>query len=1091
MIQKKLFYTLLMLSMVLTFVIPFGTRSVLAEEDEEYDWSEGAIQVDDPDSLHPDLSSIVVAFNISGNQPGEQIVISGARVPPTTVVNGATYLMPVNDSISFEGIPGKAIRIGAGDTHDDALDNAEVSKTGQGMTKGVGQKDINFFITVGNRDNLLEGIKEARVNEDGTASWGDISVQADAAITQASADFPTVGSVFYGKSVVTYDWVSYEGNFAYKCKAKATSGWLAKNVTSGAVNIFCISGNSKKVPGTGSVLDYKTVITYANQETGKVKGYTTYYPRNNTRGFSVDETQIMRNDFSSSVVPPKGRITLRKTSTVPEVVNGNSYYSLTGAKFELKDSKGKVVHRFITDGEGRTDVYEGKPGDYTLTEVTAPKGYEKLTDPLSISISAGKKKTQTVSNKPIPGKVELKKISANHSISKGNSCYSLAGAEYEVYDKNKKAVAKLFTNSEGNTGEAEVWAGTYTVKETKASKGYGLDKTVYTVKVEPGKTATFTSKEPPQNNPVDILAGKIDKETTKAYKQNGATFEGAEFEVKLYPAESVIGEAARTWIFKTDKDGRTALTNPSEYFVSGDDFYYATDGKTPVFPLGTYTIRETKAPKGYLVNDKVETVQVTGTDSGAETVKTYSAPRVPEQVMRYNLDFVKTEDGTQNRMANVPFLLTCTTTSESHVIVTDENGQFNSASLDWTKNTNKNDEAYDTKTGEIDDSKLSADYGFWFGIDEQGNRSKAYADAKGPIVYGEYTLTELASEANAGKVLLKDIKLAFSKPRDGFEVRMGTLTNDWEEPEIKTTATDGVSENHVGIPDSMTIIDKITYHSLQKGKKYTVKGSLMDKASNEPVLIEGKKIEASKTFVAENADGFVELEFIFPAFALIGKSVVAFETLIKDGEEIAFHEDIEDENQTVRYPKIETSLTRSDGRKVFFPAEDVELVDTVKYENLVPGKIYIMEGILMDKENKIANLLEKPLKVKGEEVRASAEFTPERESGEVEITFTFDASELAGKELVAFETCYGIKGEVKGNNEKPGNDEEKPSDLEKVKVAEHKDINDMAQTVKIVEDEKLVTPVNTGDDTSMWAYVGLLLSSAAAAVYMARKRRIN
>ena len=144
--------------------------------------------------------------------------------------------------------------------------------------------------------------------------------------------------------------------------------------------------------------------------------------------------------------------------------------------------------------------------------------------------------------------------------------------------------------------------------------------------------------------------------------------------------------------------------------------------------------------------------------------------------------------------------------------------------------------------------------------------------------------------------------------------------------------------------------------------------------------------------------------FTFDATGLEGKSVVVFETLFQGETEIAGHEDIEDEGQTVNFvekPKIGTTAT-VDGQHTAEPTGEITIVDVVAYSGLTPGETYKMSGVLMDKATG------EPLLV-GEEqaqVTAEVEFTPESSDGTVELTYTLDAGSLAGTSIVVFETLY-------------------------------------------------------------------------------------
>ena len=107
-----------------------------------------------------------------------------------------------------------------------------------------------------------------------------------------------------------------------------------------------------------------------------------------------------------------------------------------------------------------------------------------------------------------PGKVTMKKAGNNAAVTKGNGCYSMEGAEYTVYDSSNKAVGKLTVKANGESNTIELPEGKYTAKETKAPKGYALDKTVHKLDVESEKTTTFTAKEEPIMDVIKLLLTK-------------------------------------------------------------------------------------------------------------------------------------------------------------------------------------------------------------------------------------------------------------------------------------------------------------------------------------------------------------------------------------------------------------------------------------------------------------------------------------------------------------------------------------------------------------------------------------------------------
>lgn len=143
---------------------------------------------------------------------------------------------------------------------------------------------------------------------------------------------------------------------------------------------------------------------------------------------------------------------------------------------------------------------------------------------------------------------------------------------------------------------------------------------------------------------------------------------------------------------------------------------------------------------------------------------------------------------------------------------------------------------------------------------------------------------------------------------DGIKVAShGDLTDQdqtiWH-PEIKTTAKDSKSGNHEAYRDKkVSIVDTVSYHNLVVGKKYTVKGVLMDKGTGKPVRDGLSAVTSEKTFTAEKKDGTVELQFTFDAERLHGDDVVVFEDLIHNGITVTSHADLSDKNQTVHFPK--------------------------------------------------------------------------------------------------------------------------------------------------------------------------------------------
>ena len=815
------------------------------------------------------------------------------------------------------------------------------------------------------------------------------------------------------------------------------------------------------------------------------------------------------------------------------------------------------------------------------------------------------------------GNATLQKSSTNTSITDGNGNYSIAGATYGVFsDKDcTNQLATLTTDNNGNTETVEVKAGIVYIKELSAPTGYKIDNTVYSLKVEAGKTSTLKVADTPKVTDTLIELFKIDMETQKSNPQGDATLEGAEFTWKYYAGyynkDNLPAEPTRTWTTKTiaekDSDGTIHYVTrlADAYKVAGDSFYMQ-DGNA-VLPLGTLTVEEVKAPDGYLldgaymqangseeqikgmyltqisedgdlailtgsnqfsVSDKVirggvkiqkrdletkdtkaqggatlkdtafeiislndsavlvegklykknEVVKTIHTDiegvastsadllphgkyrieeseapegyltDGAKAIEftitengkivdlTNEAHSVYNQIKRGDLEGVKIGAGTHKRLADVLFRITSKTTGESHIVVTDDNGQF-STSSDWASHKNNTNEG-----------KTSED-GVWFGTSEPD-------DSKGALLYDTYIIEELRSDSNKGFELIPPFEIVIS--RNKVTVDLGTLTDEYEkEISIHTTATSKDGKKSIIAGKEVTIIDTVKLDGLVKGTKYQLKGWQMIKDENAELIIDGKRVENDYTFIADDETMKVEIAYTFNASALGGKNLVTFEELydLSDKDEpikVAEHKDIEDDGQTVliteRIIKIHTTATFEDGKKEIEAGKDVTIVDTVTLEGLEVGTTYQLVGWQMIKDENAELIID------GKRVENDYTFTADSENMQVQITFTFDASELGGKQLVTFEELYDFS-----NPDEPK------------KVTEHKDIEDEGQTVTIKEvpevpeePEKPETPTTpdtptktdspkTGDSTNLMAFIVMLLASAGglAGTYFYKRRRMK
>lgn len=678
------------------------------------------------------------------------------------------------------------------------------------------------------------------------------------------------------------------------------------------------------------------------------------------------------------------------------------------------------------------------------------------------------------------GYIDLVKASANAGLTAGSSCYSLSGATYGVYSssadaaKDKGRVATLVTDASGNAEAVKVPVGTYYVREVTASKGYALDGRTYTVTVKSGATAYVNGTkvlETPLNDPAFVMLQKVDVETGEAVAAGAASLALAEYTFDYfdgyygdgeqgYADIATAGEPTRSWVLRTNANGYTSITSAERtftynsktypYLVSGDALYKDASGSI-VIPLGTVRVTETKAPQGYNLDSEGSflfrilatedgEVYVEGNDIIIDSNTGEASTIAGEQVKRGDIRFEKKSSATGNRLAYVPFRITSEATGESHVVVTDANGEFSSAASKnpHTQATNTNDSA---ASGSFDETA-----GLWFGEGEPD-------DSLGALPYGTYRIEELPCAANEGLQLIVETGVVIST--HSHVVDLGTI--DDPEANIATSIRDGVDgDRNVSLAPTVTVIDRVSYSGLVAGQQVTVEGTLMDKATNLALEIDGEAIRATKTFTPETSSGYVELTFSFDATGLAGRELVAFETLYANGRVIAVHQDIDDYDQTVTIvePRISTLATdAADGDKRVMAAPGAGIVDEVSYQGLVPGVEYVLKASLYDKATG------KPVEVDGVAVTAVKSFKPASSSGVEEITLKLDATGLAGRELVAFEELY----------------------LDGMLVASHTDIDDPDQTVEAASPEISTYAADGYDgDKSLLNYDGATITDTVS-----------
>ena len=721
------------------------------------------------------------------------------------------------------------------------------------------------------------------------------------------------------------------------------------------------------------------------------------------------------------------------------------------------------------------------------------------------------------------GYANLKKAtkSNKHLIDLCPEQYSLEGAEYGVYADSglTQPVGTLKTNANGGSNTLELDQGVYYAKETKAPNGYKLDSTVYTLDVKSGETTTLNVADEPL---FDTLSFKIQKKIEEGADKN-ISLEGAEYTVKYYKAflneeEVKAANPFRTWVFKTNDKGAFGLNEKDK--IGGDELF-KNDKDIPVGLLGTYTIEETKAPKGLAKTEGIISLQHVKTNETATGVTVMKDVTDIEKTQKVNIKVQKKDVETgetrpqgYGSFAGAKFNVWMYDPLQLMdilvgTIVTNENGTGELVKLapglytieeieapsGYNKNTSKvkiearvkelNTAYFDyiapiaEKPITVTVDKTSIDevgvkipvsgaklelYRIETGTSDDNGDAMSFITQKKVETWVSDGTVKTFKALPKGNYVIKEVEVPKGylpleedykfEVKEVEEVQPQDIFNE-PIPEVKTVAKfdTGVKES---LPkEEVIVLDRFEYKKVLKNHSYEIRAKLVEKDNVSNVIAED-----NKEFTPEDYKGEETLKFTFNAKKLEGKRLVVLSELHrldrKGNTLVAVHKDINNIDETIVIPKIKTTATdKKDGDQEIHAAEKQTIVDRVAYINLIIGRKYKVSGKLMDKETG------KPVIDNGKEVTAEKEFIAETSNGFVDLEFTFNASALAGKTIVVFENVYQ-NGKLVGT---------------------HSDIDDMNQSIEILEKEK----VKTGDSENIINYI-LLTILMGTLILICRKK---
>jgi len=727
-----------------------------------------------------------------------------------------------------------------------------------------------------------------------------------------------------------------------------------------------------------------------------------------------------------------------------------------GAGFEIYDSNGKKVSQtftypkkttistYYTNSEGylitpeKLDYGKG----YSLVEVQAPYGYVLDSTPIKFNVTRDnseledaltliKVKRDNIAQKGIIEVTKSGEVFA--SVENTDNIYTpvyevqnLKGAVYQVFAaediktpdgtlryQQGEQVDEITTGDDGIAKTKQLYLGKYTVVEKTAPVNFVNANQQYDVElVYAGQNIAVTSTALSVYNERQKVTTSLSKEMQKdeTYKL-GMNDEILSVQFGIYASEdvkaadgSVIPADGLITIANCDKDGNITFDCD--------------------LPIGfKWYAKEIATDEHYILSDEQHffDTEYVGQETAVIDIKLNDGEPIANELIYGKVTGYKIDRETEKPIKDVVF------------------GIFKGDETEYTEKT-----AITTATTDEN------------GVFEFIN-----------VPFGAWIIRELKPAEN----YLENTDLHhFDVERNEKVVDMN-IVND-RVPEMKTTATiDG--EKTVCATETFTLTDTVEYQHLIPNKEYTVKGTLMNKSTGKPLVIDGETYTSEVTFTPEKPNGSIDVLFTFDGKNITTETnIVVFERLYKDGKELAVHADINDKGQTVtvKVPEIKTSA-KAGGKSEVEASKKITIVDTVTYKNLTVGKEYVISGELMDKSTG------KPFLINEQPIRAEVKFTPDKSDGTVEVTFVFDGSGITAEtELVVFETLY----------------------REGVEIATHADIEDKGQTVKITVPEKPDTPSKThtpktGDESNRRTLATILGASLFGILCLAytllRKRK--
>ena len=614
---------------------------------------------------------------------------------------------------------------------------------------------------------------------------------------------------------------------------------------------------------------------YEVQETKAPEGYLL-----NTQKYPVEliyadqETEIVYGDVTVPDEIAKGKIRITKTDKeTNKPIPSGAEFTVTAAEDittpdgTVRSEKGTVVATLTTDDKGKAETDKLYLGKYVIKETKAPEGYLLNPKEFEVTLAYKDQTTEivygdvTVPNQPAKGQIEiLKKDEETGNLLSGAEFTVTAAEDITTPDGTVRAekgtvVDTIVTDTTGIARSKELYLGKYVVKETKQPIGFIRPNQTWDVELKYADQKTELVKEnlTIKNQPTEII---IDKKETGTDKP----LEGVKFVIWNKDKEDPIDPGMQhKEIYTTDKNGKIRLLylEPGNYAVAEVESIpgYAWDDKM----IYEFTITEDGRVDGEVShtipvgNDRTEITETNAINVSTGTQDAYAVDlTVIDTVSMVNL--------MPNREYKLQLILADAKTGEPLKVKDQPSGDLLTTE----------------KTFTADSSKMDVDMQIEFDASPFAGRT---------IVVYEYLY------------------------QDGVEISRHEDPNDKKQQiyvkdklKLNTTAIDLISGTHEAIAKKdVTIRDNVDHFGLIKGQEYVLKGILMDQTTGKPLVINGKQITAEKSVQIETADGTVPIDFTLDASELNNRSIVVYEYLYHNGQLIASHEDITDEDQTITF----------------------------------------------------------------------------------------------------------------------------------------------------------------------------------------------